>query len=121
MKTKTEHTSTTPSTTFRLFIFKQCLKKTIGTKKKVIFDIFFKNYRTFCPENSDLNNSCMTLTNGKNQAHRSLLVKNNFLCSQQNNGKNIYVKGIRLSSEEACLTVKELSSKFNQNTHLELK
>ena len=34
MKTKTEHTSTTPSTTFRLFIFKQCLKKTIGTKKK---------------------------------------------------------------------------------------
>ena len=40
IKAKTEHTSTTPLTTFQLFIFKQCLKKVIGSKKK--------SYLIFC-------------------------------------------------------------------------
>ena len=65
IETKTEHTSTSPSTTFRFFIFKQCLKKVIGNEKKVIFDIFFKNYQTFRPENSVLKHSYTTLINGK--------------------------------------------------------
>ena len=67
IETKTEHTSTSPSITFRFFILKQ-FKKSRLNEKKVVFDIFFKNYRTFCPENSDLKYSCTTLINGKKQS-----------------------------------------------------
>ena len=43
-------------------------KKSHRNEKKVIFDIFLENYRTFSPENSDLKYSCTTLINGKNQS-----------------------------------------------------
>ena len=45
--------------------FERRLKKVIGTKKKVIFDILCENYRTFYYENSDLKYSSTALNNEK--------------------------------------------------------
>ena len=51
-----------------VFHLETVFKKSRLNEKKVVFDIFFKNYRTFCPENSDLRYSCTTLINGKDQS-----------------------------------------------------
>ena len=121
IETKTEHTSTSPSTTFRFFIFKQYVfKKSHLNEKKVIFDIFFRNYRTFCPENSDPKYSCMTLINGKNQSPVKSSHPVQLPLQSTERWQKLVINNVRLLSEEVSITVKKLNSKLTDTAELEL-
>ena len=95
-------------------------KKSHRNEKKVIFDIFFKNYQTFRPENSDLKYSYTTLINGKNQSPVKSSRRVQLSLQLAERWQKLVINNVRLLSEEASITIKTLNSELTDTAELDL-